>query len=153
MKIKRIFVVFVLVMISSIFTYSQTKTSKGANDSVQTQLETMEKQAWEAWKTKNGAFFQTLLSEDSIQVGSGGVANKATIVKDIASPMCEVRSYSMDNFQMIMMDKKTAMVTYKAMQDATCDGKILPASVWATSMYVKRDGKWVSNFHQETPVQ
>ena len=153
MKIKRIFVVFVLVMISSIFTYSQTKTSKGANDSVQTQLETMEKQAWEAWKTKNGAFFQTLLSEDSIQVGSEGVANKATIVKVIASPMCEVRSYSMDNFQMIMMDKKTAIVTYKAMQDATCDGKTIPASVWATSMYVKRNGKWVSNFHQETPVQ
>ncbi len=113
----------------------------------------MEKQAWEAWKTKNGAFFQTLLSEDSIQVGSEGVANKATIVKVIASPMCEVRSYSMDNFQMIMMDKKTAILTYKAMQDATCGGKTIPSSVWATSMYVKRDGKWVSNFHQETPVQ
>ena len=153
MKIKNIFVVFVLLLISSVFASGQTKTSKGANDSVQTQLETMEKQAWEAWKTKNGAFFQTLLSEDSIQVGSGGVANKATIVKDITSPMCEVRSYSMDNFQMIMMDKKTAILTYKAMQDATCDGKTIPSSVWATSMYVKRNGKWVSNFHQETPVQ
>ncbi len=50
-------------------------------------------------------------------------------------------------------ENKTAILTYKAMQDGTCDGKTLHASVWATSIYVKRGGKWVSNFHQETPVQ
>ena len=151
MKIKRIFLVFVLVMISSVFIIGQTTTSK--NNSLQEQLVAMEKQAWESWKTRNGSFFQTFLSEDSISVGSTGVDNKSAIVKFIGSPMCEIKSYSMDNLQMIMTDKKTAILTYKAMQDGTCEGKTLPALVWATSMYVKRGGKWVSNFHQETPVQ
>ncbi len=36
MKIKNIFVVFVLLLISSVFASGQTKTSKKANDSVQT---------------------------------------------------------------------------------------------------------------------
>jgi len=151
MKIKRVFVTFVLVMVSSVFVIGQTNTSK--NNSLQEKLVAMEKQAWESWKTRNGGFFQTFLSEDSINVGSTGVDNKSAIVKFIGSPMCEIKSYSMDNLQMIMTDKKTAILTYKAMQDGTCDGKTLPASVWATSMYVKRSGKWVSNFHQETPVQ
>jgi len=153
MKIKSIFVVFVLVMIGSVFTFGQTKMSKGGNDSIQTSLETMERQAWEAWKNRNGGFFQTFLSEDSINVGSTGVDNKPAIVKFTSSQMCDVRSFSLDNFQLIMTDKKTAILTYKAMQDGTCDGKPIPASVWATSMYVKRNGKWTSNFHQETPIQ
>jgi hypothetical protein len=153
MKIQRLFVVFVLLMTVSTFALAQTKTPKGANDSVQTQLETMEKQAWEAWKTKNGGFFQTFMSEDSINVGAGGVDNKAATVKNISGPLCDVKSYSLDNFQMIMTDKKSAILTYKAMQEGTCDGKTLPASVWASTMFVKRDNKWVSNFHQETPIQ
>jgi hypothetical protein len=151
MKIKRVFVTFVLVMVSSVFVIGQNNASK--NNSLQEQLVAMEKQAWESWKTRNGGFFQTFLSEDSINVGSTGVDNKSAIVKFISSPMCEIKSYSMDNLQMIMTDKKTAILTYKAMQDGTCDGKTIPSSVWATSMYVKRNGKWVSNFHQETPVQ
>ena len=155
MKIKNIFVILVLVISSSILAFGQDtpKTMKGANNSIQDQLVAMEKQAWEAWKTKNGGFFQTFLSEDSINVGSTGVDNKSAIVKFISSPMCDIKSYSMDNLQMIMTDKSTAILTYKAMQDGSCDGKTLPASVWATSMYVKRGGKWVSNFHQETPIQ
>lgn len=73
MKIKSVFVIIVLVIISSVFAFGQSKTSKGDNDSLQAQLVAMEKQAWEAWKTKNSGFFQTFLSEDSIQVWSGGV--------------------------------------------------------------------------------
>jgi hypothetical protein len=48
--------------------------------------------------------------------------------------------------------QKTAILTYKAMQDATCNGKIQAALVWVTSMFVKPGSSWVSNFHQETPI-
>jgi hypothetical protein len=153
MKIQRIFVVFLLVMIGSVLTFGQTKTSKGASDSVQAQLETIEKQAWEAWKNKNGEFFQAMLTEDSINVGAGGVDNKAAVIKFTSGPMCDIKSYSLDSFQVVMTDKKTAILTYKAMQDGTCDGKSIPAAVWAATMFVKRGNKWVSSFHQETPVQ
>jgi hypothetical protein len=92
------------------------------------------------------------LSEESIGVGDSGVAKKATIVKDIASSECEVRSYSLDNYEVVMLDPNTAILTYKADQDATCKGKAVPARVWASSVYVKRGGKWLNAFHQETPV-
>jgi len=132
----------------------QTKSTNSAsmNASEKEALIALEKQAWEAWKTRDGKFFQGLLSEESIGVGDSGVSKKATIVKDIASSDCDVRSYSLDIYELVMLDPNTAILTYKADQDATCKGKAVPAKVWASSVYVKRGGKWLSAFHQETPV-
>jgi uncharacterized protein (TIGR02246 family) len=39
------------------------------------------------------------------------------------------------------------------MQDAVCGGKTQPATVRASSVYVKRDGKWLNVFYTEIPAQ
>jgi hypothetical protein len=148
---KRSLIITVLIIATAILALGQTK-SASMNSSEKEALIALEKQAWEAWKTKDGKFFQGLLSEESIGVGDSGVAKKATIVKDIAGSDCEVRSYSLDNYEVVMLDPNTAILTFKADQDATCKGKVVPARVWASSVYIKRGGKWLSAFHQETPV-
>ncbi len=148
--------VVVVVLAISMLALGQTKTNQSANmsnNSVNEMLIALEKQAWEAWKNKDGNFFQRILSEDTVGVGAGGVDNKTQIVKDISGPGCEVRNYSLDNFRVVMPQKNTAILTYKAMQDATCNGKAVPATVWASSVFVKRSGKWLAAFHQETPAQ
>ena len=144
-------IVMIAIAASSV-AFGQMKPSKDKNNSVEAQLIALEKQAWEAWKNKNGSFFQSNLSDDTVGVGAGGVDNKAQIVKDISGGGCEVKSYSLDNFKLVMLEKNTAILTYKAMQDATCNGKTIPAAVWASSMFVKRGGKWLAAFHQETPA-
>ena len=113
------------------------------------QLSATETKLWEAWKNKDEKVFQALLSDDAIDVDEGGRSTKAQTVSGISSNKCEIRSYSLDNIQMVMLDQNTALLTYKAAQDYTCDGKIQPNLVWATSIYVKRGGKWLSAFYQE----
>jgi len=82
---------------------------------------------------------------------SGGVYNKAQIVK-LAATDCEVKSYSLDNFKFVMLDKNAALITYTGMQDAVCSGKTIPAIVRGSSVYVKRGGKWLNALYMETPV-
>jgi hypothetical protein len=151
---KRTLIITVLIIATATLSLGQTKSTKSAsmNSSEKEALIALEKQAWEAWKTRDGKFFESFLSEESIGVGDSGVAKKAMIVKDIAGPDCEVRSYSFDNYEVVMLDANTAILTYKADQDATCKGKAVPARVWASSVYIKRGGKWLNAFHQETPV-
>jgi len=36
--------------------------------------------------------------------------------------------------------------------DGTCAGQAIP-TVWASSLWVNRKGKWTAFLHQETPVK
>jgi hypothetical protein len=56
---------------------------------------------------------------------------------------CEIKSYSLDNFKFLMLDKNSALITFTAMQDGVCSGKTIPANVRASAIYVKRGGKWL----------
>jgi hypothetical protein len=44
------------------------------------------------------------------------------------------------------------LVTYRAEQDTVCGTARVPSPVWATSLYVKRAGKWLNVLYQHAPV-
>ncbi len=144
--------IVMIAIAASSMALGQIKTPKSNNNSVEAQLIALEKKADEAWRKKDGGFYQSLLSEDAVGVGAGGTFNKSQIVKAISGSRCEIKNTSMENFKVVMLDKNTALLTYKAMQDVTCDGKTDPPVVWASTLFVKRAGKWLAAFHQETPA-
>lgn len=152
---KRMLIVALVLLVSAGVASAQTneKGSKAGKSSVEDQLISMEKQAWEAWKNKNGGYFQTFLADDAVLISGSGVEGKAAAVKSISSMPCEVRGYSLDNFKLIMIEKNTALLTYSAKQDYSCNGKAGPPQVWASSIFVKRGGKWLNISHQETTAE
>jgi len=122
-------------------------SDKGA---VKETLVKLEKQSWEAWKNRDGKFFQDFLSDDHVEVGFGGPTNKATVVAGVASPVCSVKSYEVDKFELTMLDPNTALLTYHAAQDTTCNGNAVPSPVWVSSLYVRRGGRWLNALYQQT---
>ena len=112
----------------------------------------LEKQSWEAWKNRDGKFFQSFLSDDHAEVTFGGVINKAQVVAGVASPDCVVKSYSVDRFTLTSVDANTALLTYRAEQDTTCNGQRVPSPVWVSSLYVKRGDRWLNFLYQQTPA-
>jgi len=146
---KKLIMIMAIAIAASSAAFGQMK-SKATNNSVEAQLIALEKQSWEEWKNKNGTFFQTFLTDEAVNVGVGGLSNKSQIVKSTTSD-CEIKSFSVDNFKVVMLDKDAALLTYTAMQDGVCGGRTIPAKVLASSVYVKRGGKWLNAFYQETP--
>ncbi|MBA2647439.1 MAG: nuclear transport factor 2 family protein [Pyrinomonadaceae bacterium] len=146
---KKIMMILMIAIGVSSVAFGQTKMSKDSK--VETQIIALEKQGWEAWKNKNAAWFQTNLAEDALQVNGGGVLNKSQIVK-ITGTDCEIKSFSLDNFKFLMLDKNSALITFTGMQDGVCSGKTIPAKVHSTSVYVKRGGKWLNALYTETPT-
>jgi len=61
-----------------------------------------------------------------------------------------VNSFSLSDFSYMWLDKDTVVMTYTGTQDATCDGKKQGGKVFATSIWQRKGGKWLSPFHQET---
>ncbi len=66
---KKILIFMVIAIAAPTLASGQAKPQKGDVSSVESQLITLEKQAWEAWKNRDGSFYQRLLSEDVVGVG------------------------------------------------------------------------------------
>jgi hypothetical protein len=138
-------------MISRQVKFSDRPTAKTDNQALKQTLITLEKQSWEAWKKRDGKFYQEFLSDDHVEVGSSGVATKGEIVPFVGSPICVVKSYAVDKFELTVFDANTALLTYHAAQDTVCHNRV-PSPVWVSSLYVRRGGRWLNALYQQTPA-
>ena len=140
----RLPLVIVLTLVFASFVHAQTRAQ-----SQRTIIET-EKKLWEAWKNKDMKPFQANLSDDAVMIGDSGVADKKTSLTAMEGMACEVKSYELMDLKVTFLNNSTAILTYKSTQDATCGGQAVPATVWSSSVYVMRGGRWYAASHQET---
>jgi hypothetical protein len=110
-----------------------------------------EKEAWETFKTKKADAFGNLLGKDFIAVDQDGTVGKSEEVKSVAE--FDLKDYALADIKVVMATKDTAVLTYKVTQHGTYKGRAIPANASASSVWVKRGGKWVAVFHQETPAR
>jgi len=109
-----------------------------------------ERKLWEAWKNKDMKPFKANLSADAIMISNSGVADKKTSLSAMEGEGCEVKTYELMDLKVTFLNSSTAILTYKSTQDATCGGEAVPPTVWSSSVYVMRGGRWYAASHQET---
>lgn len=125
-----------------------------AQDDLSTTLEGIERNLWEAWKDADWDVFRANLVEDAVNNGAGGVmAGRDAMLSEMAGSPCEVAGYSLGDFQVHRVAAGTAILTYRAEQQATCDGETLPSPVWVSAVYVNEGGTWKNALYQETPAR
>ncbi|MGI8812247.1 MAG: nuclear transport factor 2 family protein [Pyrinomonadaceae bacterium] len=112
----------------------------------------VEKQGWEAWKNHTPETFGEILSDKYVGFAKTGRQDKAAAVKSMTDAKCDIKSYSWSDQQMRMLGSDVAVLTFKAAQDGTCDGKQVPAEVWASSVYLRDGDKWKNVLYAENPV-
>jgi ketosteroid isomerase-like protein len=115
-------------------------------------LVTLEKSAYEAWKSKDAKFWDTFLSDKFVGWGSSGRLDKASATKEYAGADCEIKSFTLSDEEMNPLSNDAALITYKTTVDGICGGQKVPANSWAASVYVDYGGKWKGVFHAEAPV-
>mgnify|MGYP001495192125 CR=1 FL=1 len=115
-------------------------------------LVTLEKSAYEAWKSKNAKFWDTFLSDKFVGYGSSGKLDKASATKEYSGAECEIKSYALSDEQMRPLGDDAALLTYKTTVDGTCGGQKVPANSWAAGIYVRDGDKWKGAFHAEAPI-
>jgi hypothetical protein len=109
-----------------------------------------ERKLWEAWKNKDMKPFHANLTADAVMISNMGVADKKTSLSAMAGEACEVKTYELSDLKVTFLNSSTAILTYKSTQDATCGGEAVPPTVWSSSVYVMRGGRWYAASHQET---
>jgi hypothetical protein len=112
----------------------------------------LEKQAWEGWKNRDAKGFEAVMSDKYVGFASTGRIGKTESIKTLSDQKCEIKSYSFSDEQMHPVGPDVAILTFKAAQDGTCDGKPIPAAVWSASVYAREGDTWKTVYYSEAPV-
>ena len=113
----------------------------------------IERKFWEGWAKGDVKPFKEHIAPDAIIVGENGTLDKESIIKAIEAGGCDVRSYDLHDFKLVKTSGDTAVLAYRGTQDATCGGEVAPKTVWISSVFVRRRGKWLAVAHQETAAR
>jgi hypothetical protein len=116
-------------------------------------LMAMENKAWEAWKNKDAKYFEEFTADPFVGFNDRGErATRAETIKMITEDKCEVKSMTLSDPKLTMAGADAAVLTYKAAQDATCEGHKLPATVTAATVFVRKGDGWKAAYHNEVAV-
>jgi hypothetical protein len=106
-----------------------------------------EKQVWDALKKRDYDRFASYLAEEQIEVFAWGVNDKAGSINGVKQ--ANLTSAVLSDFKTLKIDDDVQVVTYMVKGS----GDLSPTGARDSTVWVKRDGKWLAAFHQDTSVQ
>jgi ketosteroid isomerase-like protein len=115
-------------------------------------LMALENKAWEAYKNKDGKYFETFLGDTMISGTGEGTMPKAEVVKMISEHKDEVKSFSLSDPHVASAGADAAVLTYKATVEGTENGKPIPSPVTVATVFVRSGTDWKAVYHNEVAV-
>ncbi len=107
--------------------------------------------AWTGWVTRDTVAYGRDIDRHSVAIDATGPSTLDLGAVQKAMVTCQLTGHNLEAIKSIQLTPDAVLLSYKASVQGTCGGKPIP-SVWASTIYVKRGGKWVAVFHQETPA-
>jgi Domain of unknown function (DUF4440) len=116
-----------------------------------TTITDLEGSAWYAYKNKQTPSLKKLLSKSYYGVYADGIKTLDMEVADMGTT--DLRAYSFANIKVKFPNANVAIITYKATQQATSNGKDLSGAYYNESVWVKKGDKWLNTLHTEIKVK
>lgn len=92
--------------------------------------------------------FNDLVAADGVSADMGGFMKVADFTKTF--DQVKISAWHIMDTKVAWIDDKSAIVTYTWMGKGTYMNQPLPETVYASTVWTERNGKWVAVFHQET---
>jgi hypothetical protein len=125
------------------------------NGAVDQELVRTETGFFEAWKSKDVAYFRNHIPENGIFWGEYGTASRDQQLEEQkgSAQACVVEGYSLSDFGVLPLATGAYLLTYKAEQHATCGGQQVPVHMNGSSVYIFKDGRWQAIYRAEVPLK
>lgn len=114
-------------------------------------LEAKEKAAWQAFKDKKTDEFKKLLSPNFMAVYADGIYNMQKEIDSMTKT--DMKSFSLSDFNVVMTDANTAIVTCKAKIESTSEGKDTSGNYNCGSIWQMKNGQWQAIFHADMKAE
>jgi Domain of unknown function (DUF4440) len=107
----------------------------------------LEDAAWQAYKNKQPRSFRKLFYRTYCGVYAKGIKTLDMEVADMEKT--DIDSYSLADIKVDFPNPSIAVITYKATQQTTSEGKDVSGTYYNESVWVKKGEKWLNAFHTE----
>jgi ketosteroid isomerase-like protein len=119
--------------------------------SLQSQIVAQERAGLNALKAGDLTAFAASTAEDAVFVDAHGSSSKAEVMKHTAD--FRLHGYSMDDVRYVAISEDSGLIVYTLTESGNNRGKEFVARVHVSSLWRKRDGKWMCAFSQETAAK
>lgn len=144
-----------LLLLTVAFAYAQPQkpvpsspASGPAEDALREQIVAQERAGLDALKTGDLTTFGASTAEDAIFVDAHGPATKAEVMEHTAD--FRLHDYTMADVRFLPLSADSGLIVYTLTESGSSHGKDFSARVHVSSLWRKRDGKWLCEFSQET---
>jgi hypothetical protein len=117
-------------------------------DALRDEIAAQERAGLEALKTGDLTAFGNSTAEEAVFVDAAGPAGKAEVMKNVAN--FRLTDFTMSDIRLVPLSRDSGLIVYRLAESGTSHGKEFNAKVNVSSLWVKRAGKWVCMFSQET---
>jgi hypothetical protein len=127
----------------------------GIPTNVQQELVRTETGFFEAWKTKDAAYFREHIPENGVFWGEYGTFSREQQLAEqqTSAKACTVEGYGLSDFGALPLATGAYLLTYKADQYATCNGEKAPVHMNGSSVYIFKAGRWQAIYRAEVPLK
>lgn len=133
-------------------TNTNTNTAPRAAAPTADSLMALENKAWEAYKNKDGKYFESFLGDSMISGQGEGSMVRADVVKTISEGKHEVKSFSLSDPHVTLAGADAVVLTYKATVDGVEDGKPIPSPATVATVFVRSGTDWKAVYHNEVAI-
>jgi len=128
-----------------------SRDAKSDADSLQQQVVAAEREGLDALKVGNVAHFADLTAEEAVFVDAASPATKAQVVKNVAG--FTLTDYTMEDVKFVQLSATSGLISYKSTEKGASHGHEFSATVYVSSIWAERNGKWLCLFSQETAAR
>lgn len=164
MKLTRLLLAFVVMTISGLLlllAWSRISARPSSSlevvdlhadqGSLERQIVAKEREELDALKSGDVNRFADLTADDAVFVDAMGPASKAQVVKNVEG--FTLSDYSMDDVRYVPLSSNSGLITYRIHEKGVSHGRPFEAQPYISSIWMKRKGKWVCLFSQETSAR
>ena len=121
-------------------------------DSVGRELFALETKYWTAVKERDSSTAASLSSDPCVVVGAQGVGeiDRTTLAGMLKNAPYLLRNFTLDDLHVRHVTDDVAVVAYKVREDLVVDGQNVKLEAFDSSVWVRRNGRWVCVAHTES---
>jgi ketosteroid isomerase-like protein len=119
-----------------------------AAQALRDEIVAQERAGLDALKTGDLRAFADSTAEEAIFVDAQGPAGKAEVMKNVAG--FRLGGYTMSDIRFVPLSADSGLLVYRLAETGTSHGKDFTAKVNVSVLWLKRGGKWLCLFTQET---
>jgi ketosteroid isomerase-like protein len=135
-----------LVLLAVTFVHAQ-----GSKEPLPDEIVAQERAELDSLKTGDMTAFANLLADDAVLVDDRGPAGKAEVLRHTAD--FRLQKYTMTDVRFVGLSADSGLIVYQLEESGTSHGKEFTVKVHVSALWMKRGGKWVCVFGQETAAR